>query len=102
MANSTYRELIRRAVPLLRLKVVEGSSQGSEQASIARGQGGSSRILKVDIDAIEAIVLDQTDGAVYEGRALRRVGDEAEVAVLGVRPATNREENLQVPKAISA
>ena len=49
----------------------------------------SSKTRVCDVHSIESIVFDQLDRTGDEGCAESRVGDESEVSILGVRPATD-------------
>ena len=61
----------------------------------AEGIGGGEH--EVDIDAVEAVVLDELHGAGDELRARGGVGDEGVVTILRVGPAADGEQDLQVP-----
>ena len=97
----SHRQLVRSAIALLLLQVVESSTKLGKERCEARGERSGVGILEIDIDTIEAVVLNHADCATDKSRALRRIGDEVEVSSLRVRPATNRQENLEVSRLLS-
>lgn len=94
--RDSSRKDVWRAVALRGSELVEGSPEGSEKVREALAFGSGGRVLEVDIDTIETVVGDKLDGVRDEGRALASVSDEAEVARLGVGPATNGQSDLKV------
>lgn len=95
--SSTDRQLIRNAIALLLLQVIERGAQRGEQGREARRERVRGRILEINVDTVEAVVLDHADGAGDERRAFGRIRHEVEVTRLRVRPPADREEDLQVP-----
>ena len=93
----TYRKEVRRRIALLPLQVGERGAELSEQGGEARSKGIRVGVLEVEVDPVEAVVLNQANRVRDERRALGGVGDEVEVAALRVGPAANREEDLDVP-----
>ena len=93
----TYGKLVGSRIALLALKVVERGAELGQQ----RREGGSKRgrvgVLEVDIDAVEAVILNQLYRVRDERRTLRGVGHEVEVACLRISPAADGEEHLEVP-----
>ena len=51
----------------------------------------------MDVHAIETVVFDELDSTRDERRTCCRVGDEVEVTILRIRPATDRKQDFQVP-----
>ena len=58
----TYRKEVGRRIALLPLQVGERGAELSEQGGEARSKGIRVGVLEVDVDTVEAIVLDQCDG----------------------------------------
>ena len=88
------RQLIRGGVSLLRREVVKRGAQLLEKRPETLTLLRRSRVLKVDVDAVQTIVLDKLHGVLHEVRARVRRGDELEVTVLRVGVATDGEEDL--------
>ena len=93
----TYRKEVGRRIALLPLQVGERGAELSEQGGEARSKGIRVGVLEVDVDTVEAVVLDQCDGTRDERCTLRGIGDEVEVAGLRVRPSADGEQDLEVP-----
>jgi len=84
----------RHAEPLLQR--IEPLPQSPEQLDIVTRLRIVLRVLKVDVEPVEAVVCDERDGALDEAGAACRGRDRAgEAAVLGVGPAADREEDLE-------
>ena len=94
---STYSKEIWLRVTIRLLEVIKSRAESSQQVSEALPLCSTTRIFKVDIDTIKAVVLDKLNGAVHEGGSLASIGDEVEVAGLGVRPSADGEQDLEVP-----
>ena len=85
----TYGEQIRDGIALRTCVRVQTTSQCSEQVGKALSQGGIAGIFEIKVNSIEPVVLDELEGAGHECCSLGSIGDEVEVARLGVRPATD-------------
>ena len=87
--RSTHGDLVGNTVALLLREAVEGGAELRDQGREARCEGVGAGEFEVDVDAVEAVVLKEPERAVHEVGTLAGVGDEVEVARLGVRPATD-------------
>lgn len=95
-AGYTYSQEVRGGVALLSLIGIEGGPQRGDQISKALTLRGGTRVLEVEIEAVETVVLDELEGAADEGLALGRVGYKAKVTVLRVSPASNGQGDFEV------
>ena len=78
--RSTHGDLVGNTVALLLREAVEGGAELRDQGREARCEGVGAGEFEVDVDAVEAVVLDQLHSAGNEGGTLPGVGDEVEVS----------------------
>ena len=94
---STYSKEILFRITVRLSEAVQSRSERSEQIGEALALGGVGGVLVIDVEAVEAVVLDELQGGTDEGRALAGVGDEVEVAGLRVGPSPDGQRDFQVP-----
>ena len=100
LPTRTHRDLVRDAVALLLRKGIERTAELGHQGCEAPAEGIGGGELKVDIDTVETIVLNELNSAGDERSTLPSIGDEAEVSRLRVGPASHGEQNLEVPDGL--
>ncbi len=92
-AGNCEQEMVREIVSAG--VVVEGAAEGSEEENHVCGLCGGSRILPVDVQAVETEICEHGDAAAGEGGAAGGGGCRGGEAG-GVAPAADAEEGFQV------
>ena len=95
--RSTHRDEVRCGIALGLLQAVERRAELRDQGRQARTFGVGIGELEVDVDTVQAVVLDQLDCAFDERGALGGVRYKVEGPGVRVRPASDGEDRLDIP-----